>query len=113
VPPTTSTASGGVGFILNAGRNEVRYDGSVKDLMPTVAHVHDNVAGMNGPVLFPLMLTGTTVSGNQPLMPDQITKLTNAGLYVNFHSMEFQAGAVRGQITVPTLMASPPPAPPP
>ena len=113
VPPTTSMASGGVGLILNAARNEVRYDGSVTNLMPTLAHVHDNVAGMNGPVLFPLMLTGTTVSGNQPLTPDQVTKLISAGLYVNFHSMEFPTGAVRGQITVPTLVASPPPPPPP
>ncbi len=99
----SSMGSGGVGFILNAARSEVRYDGSVTNLMPTVAHVHDNVAGMNGPILFPLMLTGTSVSGNQPLTPDQVAKLTDARLYVNFHSTEFPMGAVRGQITVPWL----------
>ena len=103
VPPTTSMGSGGVGFILNAARNDVRYDGSVTNLMPTVAHVHDNVAGINGPILFPLMLTATSVSGNQPLTLDQVAKLTDARLYVNFHSTEFPMGAVRGQITVPWL----------
>jgi len=60
---------------------------------------------MNGPILFPLTLTGTTVSGNQALSADQVTKLINAGLYVNLHSMEFPKGAVRGQLIVPTLAA--------
>jgi len=105
VPPTSSTATGGVGIILNAARTEIRYDGAVTDLIPTLAHIHDNVIGMNGPILFPLTLTGTTVSGNQALSADQVTKLINAGLYVNLHSMEFPKGAVRGQLIVPTLAA--------
>jgi hypothetical protein len=99
VPPVVSTASGGVGVVLNAARDEIRYDGSVTGITPTMAHIHGAPVGMNGPVVFPLSFDGTTVSGIQDVTADDVARLEAAGLYVNLHSAENPMGAARGQLT--------------
>jgi hypothetical protein len=99
VPPVVSTASGGVGVILSAARDEIRYDGSVTGITPTMAHIHGAPVAMNGPVVFPLSFDGTTVSGIQDVTADDVARLDAAALYVNLHSAENPMGAVRGQLT--------------
>jgi len=108
VPPTTSAATGAVALILDAPRTNVRYDGGLTGAVPTLAHVHAAPAGMNGPVLFPLALTGAGVSGDQTLTPAQVATLEAAGLYVNFHSAAFPMGEVRGQLLAPGATAAAP-----
>ena len=101
VPPTTSTATGAVALILDAGRTEVRYDGTATGIAPTLAHVHGAPAGMNGPVVFPLMLSGAAVSGKQTVSVEQATALESGGLYVNLHSVTSPMGEIRGQLLRP------------
>ncbi|HVR42285.1 MAG TPA: CHRD domain-containing protein, partial [Thermoanaerobaculia bacterium] len=74
--------------------------------MVTAAHIHTGVAGEPGPVLIgfadssrPFMNgVPVTVTGIDPA--DAAAILANpAGYYVNVHTTQFPAGAVRGQLT--------------
>jgi hypothetical protein len=98
VPAIETAASGGAGVILSAARDQIRYDGSVVDLTPTVAHIHDGVAGTNGAITFALGLSGTALAGEQAMSAADVTKLDGEGFYVNVHSAEFPKGAIRGQL---------------
>ena len=98
VPPVTTMASGGVGVILNAARTQIRYDGAFTGVMPTLAHIHAAAAGANGPVLYPLMLSGSAVSGTQAVTADDVVKLDSQGLYANAHSTANPTGEIRGQL---------------
>ncbi|WP_437729275.1 CHRD domain-containing protein [Sorangium sp. So ce861] len=98
VPSVDTSASGGVGVILNANRTEIRYDGSATDISPTNAHIHAGVAGVNGPIAFPLMFQRATVSGNQSVTSADVQTLDEAGFYVNLHSAQNPTGEIRGQL---------------
>jgi hypothetical protein len=73
---------------------------------PTLGHIHEGKAGVNGPVkitLFGSALPDTTraAAGSVTLTDAKLAKTirTNpAGFYVNLHSAEFPGGAVRGQL---------------
>ena len=67
---------------------------------PTMAHVHEGVAGADGPVLFAIMVTGK--NGDMCIAIDQaklepIVARPDA-YYVNVHTADFPAGAVRAQL---------------
>jgi hypothetical protein len=110
VPASTSTATGALALILNAERTAIRYDGAFTGVIATAAHIHDGPAGTNGPVVLPLTFSGATLSGDQAVTADLITKLNTAGLYANLHSAANPMGDVRGQITLAGAVA-PAPAP--
>ncbi len=62
-------------------------------------HIHSGAAGVNGPVVvdFSAELVGGPIAD-----PDLAAVLANpAGFYVNVHTNEFPAGAIRGQIAAP------------
>jgi hypothetical protein len=72
--------------------------------LPTVAaHIHKGAAGTNGPVVVPF--TAPAADGNSsgcvsstPAVVDDI--LANpAGFYVNVHTTEHPAGAIRAQLS--------------
>ena len=69
------------------------------------AHIHDQVAGKNGPVVVELLPAGQTFSTSfercvtvERGLLDEIRK-NPAEYYVNLHNAEFRAGAVRGQLS--------------
>jgi hypothetical protein len=71
--------------------------------LPTVAaHIHRGGAGTNGPVVIPFTAPGATGDsvGCTPSTTAQITEITGnlAGFYVNVHTKEHPAGAIRAQL---------------
>lgn len=75
---------------------------------PTNGHIHRGVKGRNGDVVADLFLdaTGlpanlTGVAGEAPVRRDTVKKITeNPGrYYTNLHTVEFDGGAVRGQLS--------------
>ncbi|MCI4666666.1 MAG: CHRD domain-containing protein [Bacteroidia bacterium] len=70
-------------------------------------HIHDGLAGSNGPVVFPLTFTttaggtGAIISADDnkfELSQAQLENLNNRGFYVNVHTEKFGSGEIRGQI---------------
>jgi hypothetical protein len=75
---------------------------------PTLAHIHQGAAGVNGPIVIPFVpfdqlgpssATGCTAAGAtlaQQILDDP------AGFYVNVHTTDFPLGAIRGQLSIGT-----------
>jgi hypothetical protein len=72
---------------------------------PTAAHIHRGVAGVNGPIVVPF----TPPAGGNPgasgdcvpeVDPEVVREIraNPGGFYVNVHTEQFPAGAVRGQL---------------
>lgn len=74
------------------------------DTTATAAHIHDGAEGVNGAVLYNLLPAGkelkpgTSLLGEVTLSAADEVKLLNGGLYVNVHTADAPAGAMRGQI---------------
>jgi hypothetical protein len=72
---------------------------------PIAAHIHENVAGKNGPIVVPLTAPTTgnpgtssgCVSGISAALLGRI-RSNPTGFYVNVHTTAFSGGAVRGQL---------------
>lgn len=73
---------------------------------PTLGHIHQGVAGVNGDVKVPLFTTPMPDSASaaagavtvpDPAVADAIRQ-NPRGFYLNLHSKEFPGGAVRGQL---------------
>lgn len=72
---------------------------------PTAAHIHENTAGRNGPVVIPLTAPTTGKPGTSSgcvtdLSPTLVRRIRNnpSGYYVNIHNEQFPPGAIRGQL---------------
>jgi hypothetical protein len=71
---------------------------------PTLAHIHEGAAGVNGPVVVTFAPPETGDPGeSSDCVPADATVLTNirqnpAGFYVNVHNGAYPGGAVRGQL---------------
>jgi hypothetical protein len=71
--------------------------------LPTIAaHIHRGAAGVNGPVVVPFTAPGAdgNSSGCTASTATLIDEITGkpAGFYVNVHTKEHPAGAIRGQL---------------
>jgi hypothetical protein len=97
-PPVTTTATGGLGVMLNAAGTQVRYVGSFTNLTATMAHFHKGAVGVAGPVVYPLTFSGTTIEGTQVLTPTDLTDLEAGNWYANVHSAANPGGEIRGQV---------------
>ena len=103
--PGDPDGSGTASLSLNPGQEEVCFELLVSDiaLPATGAHIHVGTADVAGPVVVPLTApdeSGTSsgcVSADRELIKSIIQNPEE--YYVNVHSTEFPAGAVRGQLS--------------
>lgn len=68
---------------------------------PTAAHIHTGAAGVNGPPVVTIDVTGASGDECVAVEPEVLKPIVAnpAGYYVNVHNAEFPAGAIRGQLT--------------
>ena len=69
---------------------------------PTAAHIHEGAEGASGPVVVDLApsFSGGFAAGSVAVAADTIAAIVSnpAGFYVQVHSTDFPAGALRGQL---------------
>ena len=105
-PPVGDPKGSATGIVRVQG-NRVTFAFSWKGISaPTLGHIHQGVAGVNGDVKVPLFGTAMpdTVSAaagvltvSDPATADAL-RANPAGFYLNLHTKEFPGGAVRGQL---------------
>ena len=102
VPPTTSKGSGAATVSLDTATHEITYDVTFTGFAsaPTAAHIHGPAAaGKNAGVVVPLGNNPTSpIHGTAKLTPEQEQQLTAGQYYVNVHTKDDPAGAIRGQL---------------
>jgi hypothetical protein len=90
---------------VNLGQGEVCWETSASNiaLPASASHIHRAVAGVRGPIVIALSppgangtATGCTTVADKALLEDILTSPEE--FYVNVHTSEFPAGAVRGQL---------------
>jgi hypothetical protein len=110
VPPADPDGRGRA--FVRAKGDTVCFDVRWSDVDPVVAaHIHAGVRGVNGPVVVPFFgdpagppVFPPQVSGADGCIPDLDRSLVKAirkhphRYYVNLHTTEFRAGAIRGQL---------------
>jgi len=102
--PGDPNGSGTAWLTFNSGLGEVCFTLSVEDiaLPATGAHIHRAPAGSPGPIVVPLIAPDASGHSSgcvlaDPALVKEIRKDPSA-FYVNVHSTEFPAGAVRAQL---------------
>ena len=107
--PGDPDASGTADIVLNQGERTVCFELTWANIDGTVtaSHIHRGAAGVAGPIVVPLFVSGS-FSGTDaasgcaenvsPALIKEIRKNPSA-FYVNVHSTVFPAGAIRGQLS--------------
>jgi hypothetical protein len=103
-----SNQTGTAALTANAGQQEVCFVIQVANLPPvTAAHIHLGAANVNGPIVVPLFsfsppTAETSFRGCVHGDRDVITAILRnpSGYYVNVHTTQFPAGAIRGQLSL-------------
>lgn len=97
--------SGFAAITLNAGQGEVCWDITVQNItLPALAaHIHEGPAGVAGPIVIFLSPPDASgqASGCRTADPSRIQDIIDnpEKYYVNVHTTDFPAGAVRGQLS--------------
>ena len=99
-PAGTATAT----VRLRTGQGQLCYQVATKDLPAAAAmHIHKGESGAAGPVVVPLRTPSAdgTSSGCAPVARKLVAAILGdpGSYYLNVHTSEFPAGAVRGQLT--------------
>lgn len=102
-PRTNSAATGTGQLTFNLVTGAVSGGVTVTGINATVAHIHNGIAGTDGPVIVDFVQSGTDpnrwdVETGGALTADQVNALLAGQLYVNVHSAANPGGEIRGQI---------------
>ena len=96
--------TGSAKITVNPGQGEVCHELSVEDItLPAIgAHIHEGVAGENGPVVVPLVppdANGVSSGCAQVSRELALAIIQDPeNYYVNVHTTDFPDGALRGQL---------------
>ncbi len=95
--------SGTAHITIDPDTGQVCYDLTVEGIQPvTASHIHVGAEGENGDVVVPLDVDGFEGSSSDCVDAsdaDLAAIIANpAGYYVNIHTEDFPAGAIRGQL---------------
>src|SRR6267142_7270685 len=103
--PTGDPVGNGTATVrLRLGQAQACYKVAAKNLPASVgAHIHSGAAGSAGPVVIPFATPGAdgTASGCATTTRPLVAAILKdpGSYYVNVHTAEFPAGAIRGQLT--------------
>jgi hypothetical protein len=108
VPATSSTAVGAFFITIDTINKTLTWDVTSTVASPTLAHIHNNVAGSNAGVLINFALSPTAFTNGRTsgtvsiatLTETQFSDLTTKpqNFYVNVHSTTNGGGEIRGQL---------------
>ncbi len=103
VPPADPNGTGEALLRVNSGQGRICYRLTVANLSSTVvaAHIHKAPAGVNGPIVVPLVppVTGSSEAcATVDRMLAKDIRNNSEAYYVNVHTTAFPGGAVRGQL---------------
>jgi len=102
VPIVVTAMTGSGTFTLTSAG--LQYDIRVSNVSGstlTAAHFHRGAAGVNGPVIQSITVTGTRFTGTWTNLTEQDRNdLLNGSIYVNLHTQANPNGEIRGQVTV-------------
>jgi hypothetical protein len=107
VPPVDTPAKGTADITYDPATRlvtwTITYSGFTSPV--TMAHFHEGAAGQNGKVEVWLTKKGEPVSspikGSATLTPDEATQFQAGDWYINMHTKDHPAGAIRGQVVPP------------
>jgi hypothetical protein len=104
VPANPSTAVGSA-YVTLDNNNVITWEVNTSVQSPTRGHIHENIAGVNGPIVVPFTetaagFTNGRLRGTSQLTPELAGRIraNPAGFYVNVHTTAFGGGEVRGQM---------------
>ena len=102
-PRTNSTATGTGELTFNLISGAVTGGVTLSGITATVAHIHNGIAGTNGPVIVDFVQSGSDpnrwdAEAGGTLTTEQVDALLAGELYVNVHSAAYPGGEIRGQI---------------
>jgi hypothetical protein len=102
--PRTNSAATGTGQVtFNLITGAVSGGVTLTGIAATMAHIHNGIAGTNGPIIVNFVQSGTDpnrwdAEAGSTLAADQVNELLAGQLYVNVHTAAFPGGEIRGQI---------------
>ena len=106
--PGNPDGSGTATVVLDPATGEACWDLTAEDIGPVLqSHIHVGAAGVSGGVEVPLDVDGFDGT-SEGCVSDQDAAVLQAiidnpaGYYVNLHTADFQAGAIRGQLAAGT-----------
>lgn len=101
IPPTGSAATGTGVVTVDPVTRQFTAVATTQGMAGVAAHVHEGIAGVSGPIIFPM--TETPAGSGVWRTSVQLTEAQMAALlaeryYINVHSAAFPNGEIRGQI---------------
>lgn len=116
--PGDPDGSGSATITTDPAAGTLCWELSVANIMPVLqSHIHVGAAGVEGDVVVPLDVDGFTGSSTGCITPVTDTSTLQAivanpaGYYVNIHTSDYPAGAVRGQLAAASVPSTALPSP--
>lgn len=115
--PTGSEGSGSAMVVISEDGSQIEYEYNYEDLTgdPVAAHIHFGEPGVAGPVILPLGVGPSPVSGTlteadfmvvegaPQTFAEFLDAIRDGGTYVNVHTEMNQSGEIRGQLEAEDL----------